>query len=1248
LNKLYNAFIVCLLVLLADQTFAQQFGADNIAQRELSNIAVRANDEYLINHARALALARTNGWLISRVKRNGGEIVLQGVNSLGFPVYSITHNNTTAAATTGTSAVQPGGAAGLNLSGSSVFLNNKLAMWDGGAVFGTHQEFLGKTITIKDGATTADHATHVAGTILAKGVYAPAKGMAFNAATLSSYDFSNDVTEMSNAASGLLLSNHSYGDVAGWNYNETADRWEWSGLPGDSVDYNFGFYNSRVRAWDQIAYNAPYYLIVESAGNSRNDRGPAVGSTYYGYASRTSASFVNKGARPAGISDNGGYDIISTTGTAKNILTVGAISPLPYGPANSSQILVSNYSSWGPTDDGRIKPDIVGDGNNILSTSSTATTAYSALSGTSFSAPNVTGSLYLLQEYYAQKNAGNFMRAATLKGLACHTAVDAGRVGPDYIYGWGLLNMVKATQAITDNTTKSLIKENTLTQGQTQTFTVTASGSGPLAITISWTDLQSTATAEGIVNSRTPKLVNDLDLRIADGSTNYRPWLLDPANPAFDATTGDNIRDNMEQVFIANAVPGKTYTVTISHKGALQSGSQAYSIIATGVGGTAYCISAPLSKAGSRINNISLSNLNNTPAAGCTDYSDYTGLTVQLEQGKTYPLSITLGTCGGNFNKAAKIYIDWNGNGVFDIDEVAATTSIINGTGTFTANITVPVGVVANNFSLMRVVLTETNDATTIQACGNYAKGETQDYRVQFLQSIIDAGVTALINPAVSGTCNGATTITVSLKNFGAQNISNIPLIVTIKAPDNSITTINETYTGTLEPLAEDNYTFTNTFNAAAGATYVITITTNLANDLVNTNNQVIANVTIAIPDVASALAATLCTSSGQYLLSGVGNGQPFWYQRVTDLIPFAYGSSLLTATAPIGGTYYAGLNDFSATVGPATKNVFSGGGYNQFTPAVKVTTAIPVVIQSARLYVGNAGTVTFNVTNINGQVVSSSTLKLTATRSNPLPGAQPDDATDQGRIYNLGLTLPAAGTYTIAVVYDATATLYRNNTGVTGYPFKVGNIFSISGNDATSPTAPTTDTTYYKTFYYYFYGMQVKSLGCASAAKQAVTVSKPAITQNGAVFTSNFTSGNQWYVNGNAISSATGQTYTATQSGNYQLKVTLGNGCVAESDNLVYILPGAGGGANSDIALAAYPSPASSQLNVFFAVKDKNKVSVNLLNSAGTSYYFKQQDAAAGSFNTAINVADKAAGTYILKITIGDKFYSRKVLIVR
>ncbi len=83
-------------------------------------------------------------------------------------------------------------------------------------------------------------------------------------------------------------------------------------------------------------------------------------------------------------------------------------------------------------------------------------------------------------------------------------------------------------------------------------------------------------------------------------------------------------------------------------------------------------------------------------------------------------------------------------------------------------------------------------------------------------------------------------------------------------------------------------------------------------------------------------------------------------------------------------------------------------------------------------------------------------------------------------------------------------------------------------------------------------------------------------------------------------------------------------------------------------MGLVAYPSPASSKLKVVFAVRDNTTVSINLLNSAGASYYFSKHDASTGTFNSVIDVSDKAPGTYILKVTIGDKFYSRKVLIVK
>jgi hypothetical protein len=1248
MGKRYLAFCFTFLFSVSFlQVFAQQVPFNAAKQKELNAISVTSRENFRSNHQEALALAPAKGWAIRRISKAGNLISLQGVNSLGFPVFFTTHNNILAAATTGTNTVQPGGTLNLNLSGSSTFLNNKLAIWDGGQVYSAHREFAGKTIIAKDNSSVLDHSTHVAGTMIAKGVNPAVKGMAFGATTLLSWDFDDDVTEMSAAAAGLLLSNHSYGEVGGWDFNSSENRWEWYGLPGDNEDYNFGFYDSRVQSWDKIAYNAPYYLIVESAGNSRASTGPAVGATYYGFTSRTNPTFVNKGPRPANISSNDGYDIITTTGNAKNILTVGSVGPLPNGPVNRSDVAISFFSSWGPTDDGRIKPDIVGDGEQITSTGIVSPSSYLTLSGTSMAAPNITGSLYLLQEYYAQKNNGTFMRSATLKGLACHTAFDGGNVGPDYIYGWGLLDMRKAAQAITDNGIKSIIQESTLAQGAIKTFDVTASGDGPLVASIAWTDPEGTPTAGTPIDDRTPKLVNDLDLRMNDGATTYSPWVLAPDNPSAPATNGDNIRDNMEQVYIANAIPGKKYTITISHKGTLRSGSQAYSVIVTGAGGNAYCASAPTSTADTKINSFGLSNIHYIAPEGCTGYTDNTRLSIQLEKGKTYTYSLNMGTCGDNYNDAAKIFIDWNGNGVFDADELVATTAVVPGTGTVTGNINVPPTVTEGNLSLLRIVVNATSTPASINACGNYAKGETQDYRVQFIKPSVDAGAIAIVNSDAGVSCAPAIAVTVRLKNFGSTAISNIPVTVTVTAPNNTVTTFNEVFTGTLSPEEETDFTLNGKFNTTAGATYNVTAETTQPGDPIPANNSTTGTIVVGTPPQLSSLLAYFCNNTNAYQLSASGDGQVLWYASATAAVPLGFGSPATVTQPPVNNTFYAGLNDFSGKVGPASKNVFSDGGYNEFTPGIKVTTKIPVTIETARLYIGSPGKVTFTATNDNGEVVSSVTLNVTATRTVALPGAQANDPADQGKVYTLNLLLPDAGNYTISPSYENGATLFRNNGGVTGYPFTIGNIFSITGNEAVS-NQPETDTAYYKNFYYYLYDMQVRSPGCASAQRVPVTLTKPVISQSGDVLSSGIAQGNQWLLNGEIIEGATGATYTPLVSGTYTVQVTVGDGCTAASDGYVYALTAKNPDHTTDIGLAVFPVPANTYFNVAFVAKAAGNLQLSLVNNAGQVVYQTSQTVAAGNFSMVVNTTNRIPGTYVLKINLGDKVYSKKIVILK
>jgi hypothetical protein len=1245
--KSFYKYIVAVFVplLFVVNVLAQKPLVTSAKKAELDQLSASLENTYNANLKAAMALAPKNNWVIRKKYKNGTVIALQRISSLGYPLYYRSYNNTTAAATTRTNTVQPGGVLGLNLSGSSTGLEGKLAIWDGGSVLTNHQEFLGKTITVRDGATLDEHSTHVAGTMLAKGVYAPARGMAFNARTLQSYDFNNDVAEMTAAAPNLLLSNHSYGLLAGWNYDSDLNRWEWYGVPGATEDYKFGYYDSDSRVVDQAAVNAPYYLIVSAAGNSRGYPGPAVGSEYFGYDA--SGKLVSK-IRDAGISSNTGFDVIAGFSNAKNVLTVGAVNQLPYGPVNREGITASYFTALGPTDDGRIKPDICGDGDAVLSTGSSSTTSYLTLSGTSMSTPNVTGSLYLLQEYFAQKNSGSFMRSATLKALVCETAFDAGNAGPDYTYGWGVLDMQKAAQAITDRGGKSLITESSLAQGQTQNINVTASGNGTLVATIAWTDPQATVSATGTLNERTPKLINDLDIRVIDGSTTYSPWVLNFNAPDVLATRGDNIRDNVEQVYLDNVVPGRTYTIRITHKGTLQGGTQPFSLVATGVGGAAYCASAPASSADSRINNLTISNINNTPPAGCTSYSSYTNLTAQLEQGSSQPLSLTLGTCGANFDKVAKVFIDFNGDGTFDpVTELVATTGVINGTGTYTTNITIPATVTPGNYSLMRVVLVETNSAAAVTPCGTYAKGETQDYRVQFIKASRDAGAISVSNNVANGSCAGVSSINVRLKNYGSSAISNIPVTVTV-TPSNggATTTLTEIYAGTLTEQAEDDFILNGTFTSVAGVTYTFTATTTLATDQVTANNQVTSSVVIGSIPVATNLSASYCDDTKQYALSGEGEGEIFWYTTPTGGVPIATGKSTFTQVVPVNNTFYAGLNDFSADIGPANKSAFTSGNYGQYGQVVRVNTKAPVIIQSARLYVGNSGRLRFTVTDANGEEVAATTLTVTATRSPAAGGTQNDDPADAGRVYNLNLSLPRAGNYTISVTYANGATLFRSNGGVNGYPF--GNdVFKITGNSAILSSNPS-DTTAYRTFYYFFYNMRVVSNGCASVTRQPATVITPVITQSGATLQSNIATGNQWHLNDVLIPGATGQEYVPQKSGNYQLKNAIASGCTAISPVYTYIKADAVVNTPSEIKMSVFPVPATTELNVTLVAPQDGDLTISLLNTVGKTAYTKTYAVRAGNFSTTFGITDLFTGTYILRAVLGQKVYSTKVIVVR
>lgn len=1189
--------------------------------------------------SKAISLAAEKGWEVFGTTKDGRVFTLYGVDDFGLPLYKYTENNKISAATINTNKLYTGGALGLNLSGSTL-PNDKVAIWDGGAVLTTHVEFQNNRIEIKDGTTvTSTHSTHVAGTIMAEGKYENARGMAFGLPKLLSFDFNNDNSEMSTYATNLLLSNHSYGTIAGWYENTSINpsRWEFRGQFGANEDYKFGYYDSDAKEWDRICYNAPFYLPVKSGGNYRNSNGPAIGDTYYRY--NTSGTLINAGPRPAGISSNDGYDILGTYAVAKNIMTVTAVNPLPYGTVTPDDISISSFSAWGPTDDGRIKPDIAADGVSVTSTSNAGPSSYTTLSGTSMAAPSVTGSLALLQELYFQKN-NSFMRAATLKALALGTASEAGaNPGPDYIYGWGLMNTESAAKAILNKGTKSLISEKALTQGGSETFTVIASGDGPLVATICWTDPEiDIIPIENALNNRTLRLVNDLDMRCSDGNTSYLPWILDPNNPSAAATKGDNFRDNVEQIYIADAVPGKAYSFTVTHKGTLQRGSQAFSIVATGVGGKAYCASAPSSSADSKITGFSLANINYTAATGCTTNSDFTGQTISLELAKTYPLSLSLGTCGANFNKAAKVYIDWNADGDFeDANELVSTTNVVNGVGTFNSNIIVPNNVSINTYTLLRVVLTETNDVSTISPCGNYTKGETLTYRVKFINSSTDAGISNISQP-INNCANAQQMVKVTIRNYGSQTITNVPVTVSVFDGVNLIGNLSGTYTGAIKPAEETEFLLPGSFVALAGKTYNIKAKTTLAQDLISTNDELSVNQQTALAPAVGSTNAYYCNNTSRYQLSAAGNGIVYWYKNDTDLIPFEYGNNISTKTAPTNGKYYASLNEYSGSVGPKDKNEtrLGPGTYLQTTGAVNVNVLAPTIMESAKLYIGHSGTITFSVQNSVGVEVSSTTLEVTATRTTPVAGTAANDLNDQGRVYTLNLKFPEAGNYSIYITYKNDATIFRNN-GVTSpiYPLSSAlNIFNITSNNASTPGS----------FYYYFYDIKVKALGCASATRTEVPFVGAGITQNGNELIAAFDDNNQWFLNGKMIVGATSKSYKPITAGRYTVQTNINSGCTAVSDEFLYLPQDKG---DTELKLQVFPLPASNSLTVAFEIPNTENIQLALFNIIGQKIYEKNKSSQKGIVIENLDVSRLSSGTYILKIRVGESVYTKKIMVL-
>lgn len=1218
-------------------------------ESELSSAAEIQKKKESLTYQEARKLASEKGWELSFTTGNGNVATLVGVDPLGKPIYYVTESNVIAAQTTGANQLWAGGSSGLNLTGSSQSIKGKMAVWDGGRVLGTHQELTGRILQKDNPGGLSDHATHVAGTMVATGVSANAKGMAYQFQELHAYDYNSDVSEMMTAAPNLLVSNHSYGTLTGWQFNNTLNRWEFYGGQGAMEDANFGYYNFQAQLFDSIAYNAPYYLIVKSAGNNRDNNGPPVGGTYY---YQNSSGVWVSATRPAGMSSNDGYDIISTYGGAKNILTVGAINGIPGGYSGPASVVMSSFSSWGPTDDGRIKPDVVAAGVNLYSPVASANNAYGVFSGTSMATPNASGSLMLLQEYYHQLK-GVFMRSATLKALAIHCADEAGPAdGPDYQHGWGVLNVAKGAEVIKSNNLQAhQIFEEVLTNGATFTMNVVASG--PLKATIVWTDPKGTVTTTGILDNPARKLVNDLDLRIIQGSTTYMPWKLDPANPAAPATTGDNNLDNVEKVEIKNAVPGISYVIQVTHKGVLERGQQAFSLILSGVNGQGYCASGASSTSGARIDSVGFGSIQHLNPNSCTNYSNFTTVSTNVEAGQTMPITVRLNSCDGTTaDKIVKVFIDFNNNGSFaDAGELVATSGVINGDGTFTSNITISPSVTIGNPSYMRIVMQETNDPADVTSCGTYNKGETQDYKVIFTSPANDMKVEEIVDPAASGCANPYQYVTVRLKNVGTAAQSNVPLGLIVKEGTTTITTQNAVYSGSIQPGENVLYTFQTPINSEAGVTYAYEAFIDNPSDQNHNNDTLKQNITIAAASAAPDGMGRICGTNAILFASNASTPNYFWYVDPNES-PIGVGLSLTTSIMAPNNTYYIGTGA-RTSLGVTSKSDFPNGGdyLSNVNSFVKYSSTRPLFLEKARLYSKYSGKIELivgDITSENGGTftytpISSKIIEVFATTPNVAPGTQNGyDAADTGAVYHLDLFLPA-GNHAIIIKTQGNTNLFRNNN-LTGnpYPFGISNFITLTGNSAATEGGDE------QTHYYFLYDMQLRTTECMSekGAVVATVATKPTVSRTGNTLTSSSATGNQWFFNGSPIAGATSQNHVATQSGNYSVRVTDNFGCQMFSDDINVTLTAVEPVTPSSVELLVSPNPSNGIFTVRYKAERKDDLRMEVVNTLGQRVHNKAYSNFVGDFSEQVNMRGSAPGIYVIRLQHGNKTLTKKIVI--
>ena len=383
------------------------------------------------------------------------------------------------------------------LSGKGV----NVGIWDGSIE--AHPD-LGDRLVSKEFEYMSEHGQHVSGTLAGAGLIDPkGKGMA-PGATVFAWNFNTQQNGLSVQQEMLMSARDNGVAITSNSYGVPMSEARCT----SPVDYN-----ATDLQLDQLVGFYPALAHVFSVGNDQQACMTSTGSLFG-----------------------------TSTKRAKNAIFVGALDHLTG---------MTNFSSWGPTNDGRIIPHIATFGDWVYSTVYGNTYDGEYWSGTSMACPATSGTLALLYERYKQIY-GDFPIASLAKAAILNTAEDKGNPGPDYAFGYGSLDGQRAVELIE----KNRFFVGSVDNGEQNTHTINVpAGAKELRVMLVWSDYHGVSASKA--------LINDLDLTVTSGSNTFLPWVLNPANPSANATPGVDRLNNQEQVTLANPNPG-SYTITVN------------------------------------------------------------------------------------------------------------------------------------------------------------------------------------------------------------------------------------------------------------------------------------------------------------------------------------------------------------------------------------------------------------------------------------------------------------------------------------------------------------------------------------------------------------------------------------------------------------------------------------------------------------------------------------------------------------